>query len=274
MRLVPAVPMVILALVVLVAVFAPVIAPHSPVDMKLSQKLQPPFWTDVGSIEYPLGTDKFGRDVLSRLFYGARISLIVGLVAIFFSAAIGTIIGIAAGYFGGLVDAVLMRIVDIGLSIPLILVAILMAVVVGPSLSNVILILAVLLWPRFARQIRGEALSVKENDFVAYARVAGRSPAWIMSRHIFPNVIPTLLVLSSLQVGYVIILESSLSFLGVGIPPPEPAWGVMVADGRGFLATAWWISFFAGFAILSTVLSLNLLGDWIRDRLDPKLRHV
>ncbi|MBA7692402.1 Glutathione transport system permease protein GsiD [subsurface metagenome] len=227
-----------------------------------------------GSPEHLLGTDAFGRDTFSRLIYGARISLVVSLLAVFFAGSVGTAVGLIAGYFGGWVDVLLMRVVDVGLSIPLILMAIILVSVLGPSITNVILVILLLLWPRYARQIRAETLSIKQQPFVDLARVAGCSPIRIMWVHIFPNVIPSLLVLATLQVGWVIIMESSLSFLGVGIPPPQPAWGVMVADGRGLIATAWWISLWPGLAILLTVLSFNLLGDWLRDRLDPKLRQV
>ena len=227
-----------------------------------------------GAREHPLGTDRFGRDVLSRIIYGSRISLLVSLIAIGVAGTVGTTLGLISGYRGGLTDAVLMRLTDVGLSLPTILIAVVLVAVSEPSLRNVILVIALLLWPRFARQMRGETLAIKEQDFVALAVVAGRSSAWIIRRHIFPNVVPTLLVISTLQVGYVILLEGTLSFLGVGVPPPSPAWGLMIADGRGFLATAWWISFFPGMAMLLTVLAVNLLGDWLRDHLDPKLRQL
>jgi peptide/nickel transport system permease protein len=212
--------------------------------------------------------------VLSRIIYGSRISLLVSLIAIGVAGTVGTLLGLVSGYRGGLTDVILMRLTDIALSLPIILIAVVMVAVSEPSFGNVILVVALLLWPRFARQIRGETLSVKEQDFVALAVVAGRSSAWIISRHIFPNVVPTLLVIATLQVGYVILLEGTLSFLGVGVPPPSPAWGLMIADGRGFLATAWWISLFPGLAMLFTVLAVNLMGDWLRDHLDPKLRQA
>src|SRR5215831_15488808 len=242
----------ILIALVLTAVFAPYLAPQSPTEGDITQKLIPPFWMEGGEAGHPLGTDRFGRDVLSRVIYGSRISLIVSLLAIGLSGTFGTALGLISGYRGGLTDSLLMRCADIGLSLPTILIA-------------VVLVISFLLWPRFARQIRGETLAVKEQDFVALAVVAGRSSTWIISRHIFPNVVPTLLVISTLQVGYVILLEGTLSFLGVGVPPPNPAWGLMIAEGRGFLATAWWITLFPGLAMLLTVLAVNLLGDWLRD---------
>src|SRR5215510_8369577 len=264
----------ILIALVLAAVFAPYLAPQSPTEGDITQKLIPPFWMAGGEAGHPLGTDRFGRDVLSRVIYGSRISLIVSLLAIGLSGTFGTALGLISGYRGGLTDSLLMRCADIGLSLPTILIAVVLVAVSEPSFQNVVLVISLLLWPRFARQIRGETLAVKEQDFVALAVVAGRSSTWIISRHIFPNVVPTLLVISTLQVGYVILLEGTLSFLGVGVPPPHPAWGLMIADGRGFLATAWWISFLPGLAMLLTVLAVNLMGDWLRDHLDPKLRQV
>jgi peptide/nickel transport system permease protein len=259
---------------VIPAVFAPQVAPHDPLQGSLSKRLKPPAWQEGGSIEYPLGTDKLGRDNLSRIIHGARVSLIVSLVAIFVGGVIGTAVGMISGYFGGWVDAVLMRIVDISLSLPTILLALVLVAAVGPSFGTVITVLVVLLWARYARQVRGETLSIKERDFIARARVAGASHTRIMLRYIFPNVVNSLVVLATLNVGYVILLESALSFLGVGLPRPLPAWGLMIADGRELIVQAWWVSMFPGLAIMLTVLSLNLLGDWLRDHLDPKLRHV
>jgi peptide/nickel transport system permease protein len=270
----PLFPTLILATLVFAAVFAPRLAPHSPTEGDITRKSIPPVWMERGTWEHPLGTDRFGRDVLSRIIYGTRISLAVSLIAIGVAGTVGTMVGLIAGYRGGATDALLMRLTDIGLSLPTILIAVVLVAVSEPSFRNVILVIALLLWPRFARQVRGETLAIKEQDFVALAVVAGRSSAWIISRHIFPNVVPTLLVICTLQVGYVILLEGSLSFLGVGVPPPNPAWGLMIADGRGFLATAWWISLFPGLAMLLTVLAVNLMGDWLRDRLDPKLRQI
>ena len=267
-------PGIVLAALVFTAVFAPYLAPHSPTDGDITQKSIPPVWMERGDREHPLGTDRFGRDVLSRIIWGSRISLLVSLIAIGVAGTFGTLLGLISGYRGGLTDTILMRLTDIGLSLPTILIAVVLVAVSEPSFGNVVLVIALLLWPRFARQIRGETLAIKEHDFVALAVVAGRSSAWIIRRHIFPNVVPTLLVISTLQVGYVILLEGTLSFLGVGVPPPNPAWGLMIADGRGFLATAWWISLFPGLAMLLTVLAVNLMGDWLRDHLDPKLRQL
>lgn len=270
----PLVAVGLLGLVVFTAIFAGIIAPHSPTQGVLGNRLLPPVWAEGGMSGHLLGTDRLGRDVLSRIIYGTRISLTLSLVTIFISGTVGTVVGLVGGYFGGRVDALFMRLTDAALSLPLILVAIVLAVLFGPSYTNLVLVLGLLLWPRYARQIRGETLAVKEQDFVSLARVAGASRFRIISRHIFPNIVPTLLVLVTYQVGYVIVLESSLSFLGVGIPPPTPAWGIMVSEGREYLRDAWWLSLFPGIAIFLTVMSMNMLGDWVRDRLDPKLRQV
>jgi peptide/nickel transport system permease protein len=264
----------LLVILVLPALFAPWLAPHDPLEGRLAHKLKPPVWLAGGSWAYPLGTDPLGRDLLSRLVFGARVSLSVALVAIVIGGLVGTVLGLAAGYCGGWTDALIMRVVDVAFSLPTILLALVLAVVIGPSFETVILIVALLLWARYARQVRGEVLSVRERDFVAQARIAGCSHLRIIFGHILPNVANTLIVLATLQVGYVILLEGTLSFLGVGIPPPTPAWGLMVATGRGLIVSAWWVSFFPGLAILLTVLTLNLLGDWLRDRLDPRLRQV
>jgi peptide/nickel transport system permease protein len=261
-------------LLVIPALFASQVAPYDPLQGSLSKRLKPPAWQQGGSIEYPLGTDKLGRDMLSRIIYGARVSLAVSLVAIFVGGIIGTALGMISGYFGGWVDALLMRLVDISLSLPTILLALVLVAAVGPSFGTVITILMIFLWARYARLVRGETLAIKERDFIARARVAGASHIRIMVRYIFPNVVNSLVVLATLQVGYVILLESTLSFLGAGLPRPTPAWGLMIADGRELIVTAWWVSMFPGVAIMLTVLSLNLLGDWLRDHLDPKLRNV
>ena len=265
---------ILIFLLILPGIFAPQLAPHNPVRGALSARLKPPAWVAGGSITYPLGTDKVGRDVLSRIIYGARVSLAVSIVAIVLSGAIGVTLGLTAGYFGGKIDALIMRLVDISLALPTILIALVFVAVVGPSFGTVIIVTSFLLWARYARQVRGETLSIRERDFISRARVAGASHFRIMFRYIFPNVINSLTVLATLQIGAIILLESALSFLGAGIPRPTPTWGSMIADGRDLIVVAWWIAFFPGFAIMLTVLSLNLLGDWLRDYLDPKLRNI
>src|SRR5262245_21448909 len=271
----PLVPVALLAfLLVIPALLASQVAPHDPLRGSLAKRLKPPAWQQGGSVEYPLGTDKLGRDILSRMIHGARVSLTVSLIAIVVGGVIGTGLGLMSGYFGGWVESLLMRLVDISLSLPTILLAVVLVAAVGPSFGTVITVLVVLLWARYARLVRGETLTIKERDFIARARVAGASHTRIMFRYIFPNVVNSLVVLATLQVGYVSLLESALSFLGAGLPRPLPAWGLMIADGRELIVTAWWVSMFPGLAIMLTVLALNLLGDWLRDHLDPKLRHV
>jgi len=266
----PLLPLAVVLALVVCALFAPLLAPLSPVEGSLGVRLIAP----LERVDYLLGTDRQGRDTLSRLIHGARISLSVSLVGIAITGALGSLIGLLAGYLGGFTDALLMRLVDISLSLPGILIAVLLSVVFEPSFTNVIVVVVFLLWPSYARLVRGETLGLKHQEFVALARTAGCSGLTIMFRHIVPNLLPSVLVLATLHVGYVIVLEAALSFLGVGIPPPTPSWGVMVADGRGLIERAWWVSILPGIAILVTVLSLNILGDWVRDRLDPKLRQV
>ena len=266
--------LVLLVLLVLPGIFANQVAPYSPTSGSARDRLIPPVWQDGGTWSHPLGTDKVGRDILSRIMHGARISLIVALVSIALGAMVGVSLGLIAGYFGGNVDHLIMRLVDITLALPSILLALVLATVMQPGFTSVVIIISLVIWARYARMVRGESLALKELDFIARARVSGASNVRIISRHVFPNVVNSLIVLATLEVGQVIIFEASLSFLGVGIPPPNPAWGLMVADGRVLVITAWWVSFFPGLAILLTVLSMNLLGDWVRDRLDPRLRNV
>ena len=269
----PLLPLLVVGLLVFCAIFAPLLAPHSPIEGSLGKRLIPPFGMEGSSGEHVLGTDRLGRDTLSRLIYGAQISLAVSLVGILLTGVGGAAVGLLAGFWGAWVDTICMRLVDISLSLPGILMAVLLSVVFKPSFTNVVIVVIFLLWPSYARLVRGETLSLKQQEFVALARVAGCSGLTIMYRHLLPNLAPSILVLATLQVGFVIVLEASLSFIGVGIPPPTPSWGVMVADGRGLIEQAWWISILPGLAILVTVISLNILGDWVRDRLDPKLRQ-
>lgn len=233
------------------------------------------FVRPAGSTKFLLGTDHLGRDVLSRVIYGARISLLVSIVTLAVGGSIGVVMGLAAGWYGGVVDEILMRLVDIKLAIPLILIALVLVITLGQSLWIIVTVLCLFIWPRFARQVRGEVLQLKHMDYVSLAKVSGASTARILFIHIFPGTINTLIVVATLQVGIVILLESTLSFLGAGVPPPTPAWGSMVADGRDKLAGGvWWISTFPGIAIMLTVMSLNLFGDWLRDTLDPRLRQL
>src|SRR5262245_61656249 len=271
----PLVPLALLMFfLVLPAAFAPLVAPYDPLKGSLSNRLRPPVWQQGGTADYPLGTDKLGRDILSRIIYGARVSLAVSLAAIVAGGILGTALGLMSGYFGGRVDAVIMRLVDISLSFPTILVALVLVAAVAPSCGTVMTVVEVFLWARCPRLVRGEPLRITERAFIARARVARASHVRIMGRYIFPNVVNSLVVLATLQVGYVILLESTLSFLGAGLPRPAPAWGLMIAGGRELIVTAWWVSMFPGLAIMLTVLALNLLGDWLRDHLDPKLRNV
>ena len=227
-----------------------------------------------GSTRFLLGTDVLGRDILSRIIFGARISLIVAAVTLGVGGGIGVAVGLLSGYYGGWMDELLMRLVDIILSLPLILVALVLVVAVGQSFEMIIVVLALWIWPRFARMVRGEVLQLKTLDYVALARVSGASTVRILFVHLFPGTINTLIVVATLQVGIVILVEATLSFLGAGVPPPDPAWGSMVADGRDRLVDAWWVATMPGVAILITVMSLNLFGDWLRDTLDPKLRQM
>jgi peptide/nickel transport system permease protein len=270
----PMVPLAIVGVLLVCALLAPVLSPHSPLEGSLGDRLAPPMGMEGAKPGHFLGTDRHGRDTLSRLIHGARISLSVSVVGIVLTGTLGTFVGLLAGFLGGWTDTLLMRLVDVSLSLPGILIAVLLSVVFEPSFGNVIIVVVFLLWPSYARLVRGETLALKHQEFVSLARVAGCSNLTIMFRHIVPNLVPSILVLATLHVGYVIVLEAALSFLGVGLPPPTPSWGVMVADGRGLIEQAWWISILPGIAILVTVLSLNILGDWVRDRLDPKLRQV
>ena len=271
----PVIPLLILLVMLIIpAIFADLISPHDPEDVNLRARLMPPAWLEGGSWTYILGTDRQGFDILSRIIHGARVSLSISLLAIALGGGVGTALGLLAAYGGGWVDTLIMRIVDIKLAFPSILLALVLVAVSGPGFQTVVLVIALLLWARFARMVRGEALAIKQQDFIARAQVAGASPMRIMLRHIFPNVVNTVVVLATLEVGHVIILESTLSFLGAGLVKPTPAWGLMVADGRALIVTAWWLFFFPTLAIVLTVLSMNLLGDWLRDRLDPKLRNV
>jgi peptide/nickel transport system permease protein len=271
----PLIPLSILGGLLFVAIFANVLAPHDPEVGALGERFRPPFWQQGGSEKFLLGSDHLGRDVLSRLIFGARVSIVVGFTAVLVAGVLGTGLGILSGYLGGWVDQVIMRITDTWLALPALTFAIFLAAVVGPSEMNIVIILGAVYWTRYARVIRGEVLSLKERDFVRLAIVAGCSRRTIMKRHILPNVLNSAIVLGTLMLGVVVVTEAALSFLGVGVPPPKPAWGLMLADGKkGMMAGYWWLTVLPGCCIMFMVLSANLLGDWLRVKLDPQLRQL
>jgi peptide/nickel transport system permease protein len=271
----PLLPTLILVGIAFVATFANVLAPYDPEIGSLAARFRPPAWQVGGSTEYLLGTDHLGRDVLSRLIFGARVSMVVGFTAVIFAGVVGTVLGIVSGFLGGWVDQVIMRITDTWLALPALTFAIFLAAIVGPSEMNIVIILGLVYWTRYARVIRGEVLSLKEREFVKLAIVAGCSKRTIMARHILPNVINSAIVLGTLMLGVVIVTEAALSFLGVGVPPPKPAWGLMLADGKkGMMVGYWWLTVLPGVCIMLMVLSANLLGDWLRVKLDPQLRQL
>ena len=261
----------VIAAAVVVAAFAPALAPSDPVKNRLLDRLTPPMWAQGGSSRHPLGTDTLGRDVLSRLLHGARISLTVGLAAVLVAGVVGGGLGLVAGYRGGWADDLLMRLGDIQLAFPVLLLGVAVIAVLGASLTNMILVLGASGWVTYARIARGETLSLKERDFVAAARALGAPARHVVARHLLPNVLPPLLVVTTFSVARTIIAEASLSFLGLGLPPPTPSWGAMLDEGRNYITTGWWLAFFPGLAILLLVLAINLCGDWLRDALDPRI---
>jgi ABC-type dipeptide/oligopeptide/nickel transport system permease subunit len=264
--------LLLVTLVLLTAIGAPLIAPHDPDAADITHRLQPPAWLARGSLDFPLGTDQQGRDVLSRLIFGSRVSLLVGFLTTVLSGSAGALLGLLAGYFGGAVDSLIMRVADVQLALPFILLAIAVMAVLQPSLTNVILVLAVTGWVTYARLVRAETLGLREREFVTAARAAGANSGGILWRHVLPNVLPTLVVWATLRVGAVIVLEATLTFLGLGVEASIPTWGRMLSDGRAFMQSQWWLTAFPGLAILLTVLGINLFGDWLRDWLDPRLR--
>jgi ABC-type dipeptide/oligopeptide/nickel transport system permease subunit len=264
--------LVLIALFISIAFLAPVISPHEPLKPNLQDRLKPPSWIEGGTPGYLLGTDSLGRDILSRIIYGTKISLFIGFVVVTFTMLLGTIIGSIAGYIGGLIDSVLSRIVDILLAFPFLIFALGLMAVLGPGLQNLIMALCLKGWVDFFRLVRGEVISIKEKEYVLAAKAMGLRQTKILFGEILPNVVPSLIVLFVLQIAAVIIAEASLSFLGLGIQPPAPSWGSMINDGRAYIFTSWWISTFPGLAILLLVLSISLFGEWLRDTLDPKLK--
>jgi peptide/nickel transport system permease protein len=262
----------VLGLIASAAVLAPWVAPWDPARQMLVKRLRPPAWQARGAWEHPLGTDHLGRDILSRILHGGRISLGVGLASVGLAALIGVSLGLLAGFNGGRTDAVIMRVVDVFLAIPYILLAMGVVFALGPSLVNVVLVMAATRWVQFARIVRADVLSIREREFVSGARARGNRAARVLLRHVLPNALTPIIVVATLELAFMIIYESALSFLGLGVQPPTPTWGWMLADGRNYVATAWWLATFPGLAIMATVLAVNLLGDWLRDTLDPRLR--
>ncbi len=278
----PILPVIVLILLVAAGLFAPLIAPADPLKQELALRNAPPFWyaeywseqEEFSGASRLLGADHVGRDILSRVIHGARISLQVMAVSLTTGVIIGTSLGLVAGYVGGLVDELIMRAVDVWLALPFVLLALVAVIVFGGSLLLVMILLAMFTWASFVRFVRGEVLSLKERDYVALARVAGASTTRIILRHILPGVINTVIVVTTLRVGQLILTEATLSFIGAGIPAPTPAWGLIISEGRSYVTTAWWSTFFPGLAIFLVVMSLNFLGDWMRDRFDPRLRQL
>ena len=257
----------------LAAVLAPVLSPADPVKNQLLERLTPPMWVAGGTARHPLGTDTLGRDVTSRLLYGARVSLVVGVSAVIIAGLLGVVLGLLAGYYRGWADDVLMRIGDVQLAFPVLVLAIALLAVAGASLLTVVLVLGVTGWITYARIVRGETLSLITREFVEAARAMGAPDRHVIWRHVVPNVLPPVTVVATFSVARVVIAEASLSFLGLGIPPPAPSWGAMLDEGRNYLTTGWWLALFPGLAILLLVLGINMVGDWLRDALDPRLER-
>ncbi|ASV66946.1 MULTISPECIES: ABC transporter permease [Cytobacillus] len=266
--------LLIVLLIIFIAIFAKLLAPHDPNQINAAMMLKPPAWVEGGVTDYILGTDNLGRDILSRIIYGSQISLVVGVASVILAGIIGIFIGLVSGFYGGFLDNILMRIVDSFLAIPTILFALVILTVFGPSAFTLIVVLGVTNWVQYARLIRGEVLSLKEREFVRAARSMGVRDHKIILKHLLPNVISPFIVISTLSVATTIILEASLSFLGLGIQPPTISWGGILSDGRDYVATSWWLAAFPGLAITITVLGMIFLGDWLRDVLDPREKKV
>ncbi len=262
----------VVLLVIVTALFAPYVSPHDPFEQNLSLRLQPPFWEEGGELSRPLGTDQFGRDLFSRIILGGRASIIVGVSAVLLSALLGIPIGLIAGYSRGRVDEVIMAIADVQYSFPFIFLALVLSYLLGPSLHNTVLALGFAGWVTYARVTRGEVLSIRERDYILAARAIGCSTTRTIVRHVLPQVVTPLIVVGTLQTAWMIVVEASLSYLGMGVQPPTPSWGNILAEGRLHMLNSWWYATFPGIAITITVLGLNMLGDWLRDVLDPRSR--
>ena len=271
----PLIWILLLALLIISAIAAPLLTQYDPIrDADFTAVLLPPIFIEGGTTEHLLGTDQIGRDIFSRMLYGGRVSLMVAGVSIVSGTIIGTILGLISGFKGGLIDAIIMRLVDMWIALPFIMVALVLAIVLGQSYGVMFLLLTLVAWVSFVRPIRGEVLSLREREYIQYAISSGASQSRLMLRHILPNISSTVLVIATMKAGSLVLAESILSFLGVGIPAPTPTWGSLVSDGRGYLEEAWWISTMPGLSILFLVMSLNFLGDWLRDRWDPKLNQI
>lgn len=262
-----------IVLAILCALFPELIAPHDPYAQELVRRLKPPSYMDKGVEGYFLGTDHLGRDNLSRIIYGARITLLVSLFAVFVSAIFGISAGLAAGFYGGRTDGVILRLIDMQLAFPVILLVIAVVAVVGPSLTNLIIIMGLSGWPRFARIVRGAVLSVRGLEYVEAARAIGANQLRVMMHHILPNILSAIIVYASFELARMILLEATLSFLGLGVQPPTPTWGGMISDGKKYISISWSVSLFPGLAIAAIILAFNILGDEMRDALDPQLSH-
>jgi ABC-type dipeptide/oligopeptide/nickel transport system permease subunit len=262
----------LMLLIVGASLAAPWLAPYSPVEVDIRHRLAPPAWMDRGTPDHVLGTDQIGRDLLSRMIYGGRVSLLIGVCAVLVSSTIGVLLGLAAGYFGPRTDWTIMTLVNVMLTFPFVLLALAVIAVLGPSLTNMVIVLGVADWPLYARVIRAETMALRERDFMTAARALGMSHARIIFRQILPNLVSVIVVIATLQVARVIILESFLSFLGLGVQPPTPAWGNMLGDGRVYMLNSWWIAAFPGAAIFITTLTINLMGNALRDWLDPHMK--
>ncbi len=266
--------LIMVLLVVIAAVFAPLLSPYDPIAQDVEKRLLPPFWQEGADPRYLLGTDHLGRDIISRIIYGARISLVVSISAVAFSCFLGTLIGLLSGFYGGKVDNIFMRLADVQLAFPFILLAIAIIAVLGPNLQNIIIVMGITGWVIYARVVRAEVLSLREKEYVLAVRALGGSNRRIIFKHLLPNVIPPVIVIVTLEMARMIIMEAALSFLGLGIQPPTPTWGGMLADGRVYLVTSWWLATFPGVVIMLVVLGINLLGNWLRDILDPRLTQL
>jgi ABC-type dipeptide/oligopeptide/nickel transport system permease subunit len=262
----------VMLLIVVITVAAPWIAPYSPVEVDIQHRLGPPAWMEGGTTEHWLGTDQIGRDLLSRMIYGGRVSLLIGVAAVLVSSSIGVLLGLGAGYFGAKTDWIIMTLVNVMLTFPFVLLALAVIAVLGPSLVNMVIVLGVADWPLYARVIRAETLAIRERDFITAGRALGMSHLRIIFRQILPNLVSVIVVIATLQVARVIILESFLSFLGLGVQPPTPAWGNMLGEGRVYMLNSWWIAAFPGAAIFVTTLVINLMGNALRDWLDPHMK--